>query len=221
MSTTPAPSTDPSGAGPPTAPSPTAMDDLERFEEIVSTSVTRVQESAEKWRTGIASFVTILTAALILQGPDKAADLVVRWRLLLSLTLGAALLLIVVALWQALTAAAGTPQASDLDTIRKKYGAVRTFEVVQARRAASRLLWARRSTLAGLVLLLGAIFIWWWAPAESETTYLNVTHSGTTVCGQVDGAAGGQLTLEVEGRTAPLTIEFSEVEDLAAVTTCP
>lgn len=117
---------------PPAAPSPSDMADADRFAAAVDSSIERVRDSAEKWRTGTALFVTLVTTALLLKGPESAHDLPIVWRVVLTALIAAGLTAVLLSLWSALQAAAGTPQITHLPDIKAKYGSVRAYEVTQA-----------------------------------------------------------------------------------------
>ena len=90
-------------------PTPDQIADRERWEAMTSASMSSVQAAAERWRTGLAAFVTLITGGLLIKGPQAASDLTTGWRIVITLLAGAGLVLAVVGLWLALRAAAGAP----------------------------------------------------------------------------------------------------------------
>ena len=67
------------------APTPDQIADRERWEAMTSASLSSVQAAAEKWRTGLAAFVTLITGGLLIKGPQAASDLVEGGRQLVAM----------------------------------------------------------------------------------------------------------------------------------------
>ena len=96
-------------------PSLSDIADKEAFAAMVQSSIIDVRASAEKWRTGMAALVSLVTAGLLLKGPESTKGLSTCWRVAVSVLLIGGLALAITGLWRALTAAAGTPTAYDYD----------------------------------------------------------------------------------------------------------
>ena len=190
------------------------------FAALVDASLESTRGSAEKWRTGLAALVTLVTTALLVKGPEAANDLPVGWRIAVTALLGVGLVLAVVGLWLALSAASGIPSTVTYDTIMTSYRSVKAFQIAEASAAARQLARARVLLIAALVLLMAGMFTWWWAPKQSEPAALTVTTPTGTVCGELISADGGRLRLTVTGRAAPHVIRFSDVEDLQVSNGC-
>jgi hypothetical protein len=208
-------------------PDPAAMRVADEFAAYAAESVTRTRDSAEKWRTGMAALVTLVTTALLLKGPEKAADLATGWRLALTVLLGAGLGLAIAALWQALTAAAGVPGPVDVERVVARHGDLTSFRVAEAARAARRLRRARLLLVPALVLLGTGTFAWWWAPPPDPQPRIAVRYDApgdgheTSLCGRLSSSDGQVLAVTPEAHSRPTRIPFSRIVDFRAVTTCP
>ncbi|NKZ05247.1 hypothetical protein [Actinomadura latina] len=208
-------------------PDPAAMRDVDDFAALTAESVRSVRESAERWRTGMAALVTLVTTALLLKGPEKAADLPLRWRLTLTVLLGLGLALAIAALWRALQAAAGEPGLVRAADIRDRYVTVTAFRVAQARRAAVQLKHARWLLVPALALLAGAMLTWWWAPPAPAKPLISIDYrpsgtSGTrTACGELTSADDQTAVVERPGTSRPTKIAFSQIENMRVPAACP
>jgi hypothetical protein len=202
-------------------PTPDQIADRERWEAMTSASLSSVQAAAERWRTGLAAFVTLITGGLLIKGPQAASDLTTGWRIVITLLAGAGLALAVVGLWLALRAAAGAPGSVSYPDIVRRFGGVRQFEVACARRASDTLRWAKVTMACSLSLLALAIFAWWWAPARrAPAPRLQISVGGSTVCGKLLSADGQQFRVQVDGEAGPRTIPFNRVENVRVGPSC-
>ena len=202
-------------------PTPDQVADRERWEIVVSASLSSVQTAAEKWRTGLAAFITLITGGLLIKGPQAASDLTTGWRIGITVLTGAGLALAVVSLWLALRAAAGAPGAVSYPDIVRRFGGVRQFEVACARRASDALRWAKTAMACSLLLLTLAIFAWWWAPARpAPVPRLRITVGESDVCGKLLSADGRQFRIQVDGEANPRTIPFDGVDNVRVGPSC-
>jgi hypothetical protein len=66
---------------------PTAgnLQDQTLWEQLSGQSLTATQAAADKWRTGLAAFVTLATGGLLLKGPEAASDVTTGWRIALTI----------------------------------------------------------------------------------------------------------------------------------------
>ena len=76
---------------PATAPTAAQVADAERWAKLADSSLATTQAAAEKWRTGLAAFVTIVTGGLLIKGPEAAADIERSWLVALTLLAAAGL----------------------------------------------------------------------------------------------------------------------------------
>lgn len=190
---------------------------------LTDTSLESVQAAAEKWRTGLAAFVTLAIGGLLLKGPGAASDISRLGLVLLTIFALGGLAAAIAGLWLALSAAAGTPAELNYSDIITRYRGIRQFEVACAVKASNQLLWARRlvaASLAGFVLAIGT---WWWAapstPAPAPAMITVTTPTGH-ICGTLAGAAGHAFTILPPGHSATTRIPFATARDARIVPSC-
>ena len=201
---------------PPAGPTAGEVSDRNRWDQLVDGSLGATQASAEKWRTGLSAFVTLVTGGLLIKGPQAAQDLSVGWRTAISLLAAA-----VCGLWQALRAAAGMPTRVNLQAVVTEFGGVRQFEVVSARKAADALRWARVLVGSALVLLGATVIVWWWAPT-SPTHLISVEQANDqpTLCGSLVSADDQVVRLQRSGVSKLDEIPFARITNLRVVDSC-
>ena len=221
--TPPAPPAQPPRYRKPAAgPTPENLEDLARWREIADQSLPAVQAAAEKWRVGLAAFVTLATGGLLLKGPEAASDLPAGWLVPLTILALGGLLAAMDGLWLALQAAAGTPAQLDLTKVVKGFGGVRQFEVASAIKASARLRWARFLVAGSLLLFTAAIGTWWWAPpapAQPPAMIQVLTPAGP-ICGTLVGASGQAFTVLPTGNSAAARIPFATARNARIVASC-
>lgn len=188
------------------------------FAALVDGSIERVQAAAEKWRTGLAALVTLVTGGLIVKGPSAASDLPTGWRWSLVLGAGIGLALAIAGLWLALAAAAGVPVVRSREEILATYTSVAHAKVASARKAANRLRGARWLMLVALVLL-GATAVGW-TVAPAPTPVVSVDVGGTTFCGELLSADGQVVRVQRSGVADPDEIPFAEITNLRPKSAC-
>jgi hypothetical protein len=206
------------------APTAADIDDQERFHKLASTSLADVRGAAEKWRTGLAALITLVTGGLLIKGPESAHDLTTGWRVVITILAGGGIAVAIFGLWRALKASAGLPKKQDLDSILAENGSVLGFEVVQADKAAGELRLARGALLLALPLLGTALIVWWWAPTKpaSPPAYVEVDQisPSKSVCGKLKSGDNKHLRVQVAGEENPTTIPFSNVANLRVKASC-
>jgi hypothetical protein len=205
---------------PPNAPTASDVANQVAFDKLVASQLTDVQASAAKWQAGLAAFVTLVGAGLILKGPEKASDLSHDWRIVLTIFAGGGLVLAVWALWAALRASAGTPGATSLQEIQSKYGSVDALRAQAAVGAAEDLRLARNLMVVALLLIGSGVFLSWYATGESKTPSISVKTGNEVVCGTVKSADEQQLVVKVDGESKERTIAFGDVKNLTPVASC-
>lgn len=205
----------------PQPPTPESIADRAAFASLVDNSLDHAQSTAEKWRTGLASLVTIATTALILKGPEQSSDLSTGWRIPITALLAAGLVVAIVGLWLALSAAAGTPATKTYESITRDYGSVKAYQVAEASASARLLRHARSTVVASLALFIAGMVTWWWAPAPpTGSSPVSVTTKTGTTCGTLTSGDGGTLHVAVAGADAPVPIPLSQVTNLRVVASC-
>ncbi|MDQ1006174.1 hypothetical protein QFZ82_000659 [Streptomyces sp. V4I23] len=202
-------------------PSATDLAERDRFRELVRSSLPGVRAAAEAWRNGLAAFITLLGAAIVVKGPATTADMTTGWRAAVTLLVGGGLALAVVGLWHALAAQAGTrPLAVTLADIHRDHGSLDGFEVATAKRSARRLTLARRTVAVALALLFTGMALTWWAPTAQRGS-VKVTHGQETTCGTLLSADGGRLRIAVKGQARPTVVALTAVRNMSVTLTCP
>lgn len=204
-------------------PSPSDIADRDRWEALTNSSLATTQAAAEKWRAGLAAFVTLVMGGLLLKGPESANNLTTGWRAALSILAGVGLAAAIVGLWLALRAAAGSPGRVHYSKMLTAYGGVRQFEIAAAAKASEMLRWAKLAVGAALVLLGSAAIAWWWAPekATDPPAMIKVaTANDGVACGELLTGDNRQLSINVEGESEPRVIPFNDIENVRIVATC-
>lgn len=150
---------------PPNRRRPTRTD-LEAFQRIQATVWDEALADVKVWRSGYAILVTAITAILALIGTQLDSGIVWGWRLALSLTLGAAVVLVGRALLFTLRIEGGKNATSiNLDQIVRDYNSVEMYRADQAATALAQLDrskgwagWGAACCLVGLILTLWMTF---------------------------------------------------------------
>lgn len=204
---------------PSSGPTPADVADRDLWEEATEESLSSVQAAAEKWRTGLAAFVTIVTGGLLIEGPEAAKALSNQWRLAITLLGGGGLLLAVLGLWHALRAAAGVPARLRYEEIVARYGSFRQFRVAAAQSAAATLATARKLVGYSLALLGLSVIAWWWTPTK-PTHLVEVTYGDSVVCGKLQSADNQRFIVKVAGASEVTTVLFEVVDNVYVVDEC-
>jgi hypothetical protein len=203
------------------APTGSEIANQAAFKKLVESQLTDVRASAAKWQAGLATFITLVSAGLIVKGPDKAADLTDEWRILLALLAGGGLIFAVSGLWAALRASAGTPKVTSFDEVTREYGTVDGLNAAIAIDAVDDLRIAKNRMVIALILIGSAVFASWWAEGDSKAVKLSVTtNDKQVVCGELKSGDQQKLVLEVDGESQTTTIDFGNVKNLRPVASC-
>lgn len=206
------------------AAGPTAenLADRARWEELSEGSLSSTQTAAEKWRAGLAAFVTLATGGLLLKGPSAASDVTTGWRIALTVLALGGLLAAIAGLWLALQAAAGTPSKLNLTEVVARYGGVRQFEVACALAASAQLRLARLMVAGSLLLFAAAIGTWWWAPAGPAQLpgLISITTPRGTVCGTLIGGNGRAFTVRLANASGQVQVPLGAATSVQIVASC-
>jgi hypothetical protein len=218
----PAPPGPPKYRKPSAGPTEANLQDQIRWRELSEQSLSATQAAAEKWRTGLAAFVTLATGGLLLKGPDAASDVTTGWRIALTILALGGLLAAIAGLWLALQAAAGTPATLTLTDIVARYGGVRQFEVACAQAASARLRVARLVVAGSLLLFVAAIGTWWWAPPSPARPagLITITTPGGVVCGSLVGACDGAFSVQLANGSGQVTVPFGTATNVQIASSC-
>jgi hypothetical protein len=203
-------------------PTGSDLEDQARWQKLSEQSLASTQAAADKWRTGLAAFVTLATGGLLLKGTDAASDVTSGWRIALTILALGGLLAAIAGLWLALQAAAGTPAKLNLSEVVAKFGGVRQFEVACALSASARLRAARFVVAGSLLLFVAAIGTWWWAPPKpaEPPALIKVTTHGTTVCGTLMEASHGAFTVRSASTSSQVRVPFGAATNAQIVASC-
>jgi hypothetical protein len=197
------------------------VEDQARWRQLSEQSLTATQAAAEKWRTGLAAFVTLATGSLLLKGPEAASSIPAGWRAALTILVFGGLFAAIAGLWLALLAAAGTPAKLNLTRVVATYGGVRQFEVACAQSASAQLRLARLLVAVSLLLFAGAVGTWWWAPPATQAPGLiSLTTPGGTVCGTLISANGRAFTIQRGNDAGRVQVPSGTVQQAQVVTSC-
>lgn len=217
-----APSAPPRYRKPPTGPTADNLQDQALWEQLSEQSLTATQAAADKWRTGLAAFVTLATGGLLLKGPEAASSVTTGWRIALTVLALGGLLAAIAGLWVALQAAAGTPAKLTLTEVVARYGGVRQFEVATALAASRHLRLARRVIAGSLLLFVAAIGTWWWAPPKptQPPALISITTPTGTVCGTLIDAGDRAFAVQQANTSGQIRIPFRTTINVQIVASC-
>jgi hypothetical protein len=207
---------------PATGPTASNLQDQARWDQLSSQSLTTTQAAADKWRTGLAAFVTLATGGLLLKGPEAASDVTTGWRIALTILALGGLLAAITGLWLALQATAGTPAKLNLTEVLARYGGVRQFEVATALAASGQLRLARRVIAGSLLLFVAAIGTWWWAPpkAVQPPALISITTPTGTVCGILIKADDSTFAVQQPNTSGQTPVSFNTAINVKIVASC-
>jgi hypothetical protein len=201
-----------------------AAANLAAWNKLVSTSVERVTSTAEKWRNGLAAFVTTITGLLILKGPEAASEIAPGWNFVVIGLLVAGALAVVVGLWYALEAASPSSfTTAKYSEVIKKYGSLPARDVAVANVSVEKLGTAKKWVGGALLVICLGIVAWWVVPpAGPEYVSVSVTDgtSPRTLCGLLEKSADGSITVRAKDKDAE-TVPLASLVSIAVVSECP
>jgi len=205
---------------PPTAgPNHESVATQAAWQELTAESLHSVRESASKWRDGLAALITLVTAGLVVSGPDKAGDLPPDWRWGVAGGLVLGMLLVLGGLLLMLAVAAGSPRALTLADFQKLSGDRVAVDALQATASAKRLRLARWLAVPGIILVLLAIGAWLVSPTKAASS-VQVTTADAIYCGELSSGDGGVLRMDLEGESQTTAVKYAEVHNIAIVASC-
>ncbi|MFT3888650.1 MAG: hypothetical protein QM713_10885 [Arachnia sp.] len=187
------------------------------WQQLAADSGAGVEKIAASWRTGLAAVLTAISALMLLKGPDLTGvpdawlwTIVVLF-LLAAGGLCASLLLTLFAEAPPPTILSYDKTVSPAEQTRQRYEA-----------AAKKLHVVRWTAPIGFALFLGAIGVWWVAPAAAKPAVQVVYTSGSasiTVCGTL-GDGKDKLTVTSKSGEGH-TVAFADVTAITPVDSCP
>ena len=201
------------------APTVEDLDNRQLWDTLSSSSLQSTQAAAEKWRNGLAAFITIVTGSLLFKGPGFATQVPTNWRALLSVLTGLGLAAAIGGLWLALRAAAGTPAHLNLSDITRRFGGVKQFQVACAAKASEALRWGKLLVLLSLVTLGTAALCWSWTPIIPRgVAMVRVDSQGHFLCGTLVYMTRHNVQLATDG--VRVMIRTDDVISVVPVTHC-
>lgn len=203
-------------------PSSDAAANIAEWKKLVSSSVERTSATAEKWRTGLAAFVTLITSLLILKGPETASKIAEPWNWLVIGLLVVGTACAVVGLWLALEAASPSnfkdvPYGEVVD----KYGSVQAHNVAVASTIIRKLSWAKLWVVLALALIGAGIVAWWVVPPASPT-HISVSYTDESkrpLCGVLEDSSNGSITIRPKDKNTVL-VDLANVASIKTVAVC-
>lgn len=207
--------------GPPASgPSPSSVAAQDEWRAVVAESLPTVRESAGRWRDGLAALVSLLTAGLVVSGPESLGDLAVPWRYCVAGGMVVGIGAVLVGLVLALGVASGDPRHLAFESFIATGGGRAALQMGQAVAGARRLGHSKAIAVPGIFLVLASLGLWLVAPQKPSESALKITTDGVTVCGTLISADHAAFVLRVEGERDALTIPFSAVTNVAVVAGC-
>ncbi len=204
-------------------PSPATLENIEQWNTLVASSVDRATATAEKWRTGLAAFVTVMTSVLLFKGPD-AQKIAVPWNLVVIVPLVAGAGLMILGLWRALQASAPSLTTADYAAVVGRYGTVRAYMIAAANAVTTQLEKAKFWVTWALIAFAVGILAWWLVPAKSDTakTLVSVTdqHGIVLSCGTFVESENNTITLRPQGADTTVTIALQNANAVTVAERC-
>lgn len=162
--------------------------DQKTFDHLQATVLDQALADVKVWRSGYVMLVSAITAILALVGTQLASDIDWYWRLALTITLGAGVVLVATALVYTLRIDGGkTATNINLKQIVQEYNSVEMYWAQQAATALQQLdrskKWAGRGAACCLV---GLICVLWMTSTSSNS---ESTHPSTPNCSTTAPAA--------------------------------
>lgn len=225
----PQPQPQPRYRKPSSGPSPAFVQDMTAWTALVDSSIERASAAAEKWRAGLAGFITVVTSILILKGPDAAQKLPYPWNLVVVGLLVTGAVFAVRGLWYALSASAPPNATQHFQAIIKEHGTIRAFGTHVANESHKQLAKAKRWVLAALIALIMGIVAWWIVPPppapSAQAVSLETVQAGPlTICGKLISARDGNIDIqpasEPDDPTKIVSIQMANVRSMKMVDSC-
>lgn len=205
---------------PASGPTPESVRMQEEWRLSQAGALPLVRASAEKWRSGLLGLITLITAGLVVAGPEKAMDMAVGWRWIVVAGLFIGMLLVLVGLLRALRAAAGSPAPVTFEEFIAMGGDRDLIDAAEARRATLQLASSRRWAVSGIVVFLVSLGAWMISPTSSEASFIEVTTADEVLCGELKSGDRGKVWLTLEGESHVVAVELTRVKNLRVRSTC-
>lgn len=186
----------------------------QRAQQVQFSELSSVRATAEQWRNGLAGLTALLSAAALISSPSLGTALSAWQRTLVGLLALAGLLTLIFGTWRAMLAAFGVPGAAMPLTGER----LKKWEQDQSRLAVGRLNQARIAFLGGILLIVAASAVAYWAQPSSQTdATVVVTTTTGAICGHLGASQTGELRLtSSDGHVYTLPLAAIKSVDIAA-----
>jgi hypothetical protein len=200
-------------------PTSASIADDEAWASLVANQLTDVRKTAENWRNGLVALIGLIATFSAVKGSSDFSGLA-RWAVdSVGVLLSLALVSGIFGAWKSLAAAYGTPSVITLEQFRA-LGGVNGFHLDLAGKTICNLHWARRATIATVILVALAVGLTWYGP-RSSSTILNVERNSLpSVCGKLVSSQDGEIDVKPSGAGA-VRIHMTDVTAMHAVDDCP
>lgn len=204
---------------PDSGPTPDSLAAQHDWLVLSAASLPQLRASAEKWRDGLAALITLVTAGLVVSGPEKAGDMPAAWQWAVAVGLVGGMLAVLIGLLLSLGVAAGRPEKLTHETFVELGGSKVVIDALEATAGADRLKLARRWAIPGIVAVLLAVGAWLVSPSQPASS-LQVTTSREVLCGALKSGDSGSVALELDGESKNAVIRYADVVNIRVVTSC-
>lgn len=203
-------------------PNASALSNIEEWDALVASSLERATATAEKWRTGMAALVTVVTSVLLLKGPDaQKIPWPVNLFVIVPLVVGMSLMLS--GLWLALAASAPALKThTDYNSVVNEYRTIGNYKLNAAEKVTADLNGAKRLVICALVAFTVGIIAWWIVPIQVEApSKISITdRNGVVTCGTVVESTSGTITIRPNGVDTSRVVPLKDVNAVRIGDTC-
>jgi hypothetical protein len=200
-------------------PTSVSLADNEAWSSLVTNQLADVRKAAENWRNGLVALIGLVATFSVIKGANDLSGLA-RWAgYSVGILLSLALVCAIFGAWKSLAAAYGTPSVISLEQFRAVGGAD-GFRLDLGTKTVSNLLWARRATIATVILVALAVGLTWYGPRPAFVI-LNVERKSLpNVCGKLVSSQNGEMEIKPSD-TKAVRIRMVDTTAMHAVDECP
>jgi hypothetical protein len=200
-------------------PTSASVADDEAWSALVANQLADVRKTAENWRNGLAALIGLIATFSVVKGSNDLSDLAPWAKYSVGVLLSIALVCGMYGAWKSLAAAYGTPSVISLDQFRALGGA-NGFHLDLGMKTISNLRWARRATIATVIMVALAVGLTWYGP-RPVSAILNVERKSlSNVCGKFVSSKDGDIEVKPSNAGA-VHIHMTDVTAVHAVHECP
>jgi hypothetical protein len=193
---------------PQSPPEPVSHAEHNAFAALVAEPLPAVRVSAQAWRTGLTALLTLVTAAVVVQGHKATADLDPIWRLGVTLLIGSGLATCAAGLWHVRGAeAVAHTTAMTLSDIHQRHGPSPHAKRLWRTWLASSYPRSQPGRCrAGPALRRDDHDLVPPPHRNSPPPTIKIIHSAESTCGALQSADGERFRLTVSGASTPVEI---------------